>query len=104
MITLKDFEDTGALLKGHFRLSSGLHSDTYLQCARLLQWPARAEAAGRGLAPMLAGVAPRGGVSPAPGGLIIGHEKAPAPRGPLPFPGRQDGAFGPRAGVSVETG
>ena len=47
MLSLQDFLDTGALLRGHFRLSSGLHSDTYLQCARLLQWPSRAEAAGR---------------------------------------------------------
>src|SRR2546426_12482492 len=101
MITLKDFEDTGALLKGHFRLSSGLHSDTYLQCARLLQWPARAEAAGRGLAPMLAGVAPRGIVSPALGGLIIGHENGRAPRVPFPLPGRQDGAVAPRRRVVV---
>jgi len=42
-ISLKDFEETGALLTGHFRLSSGLHSDRYLQCARLLLWPRRAE-------------------------------------------------------------
>ena len=40
---LKLFEQTGAILKGHFKLSSGLHSDTYLQCARLLMYPDKAE-------------------------------------------------------------
>ncbi len=104
MITLKDFEDTGALLKGHFRLSSGLHSDTYLQCARLLQWPARAEAAGRELAPMLAGFAPRVIVSPALGGLIIGHETARALGLPFLFAERQDGAFALRRGFAIEPG
>ena len=104
MLTLKDFEDTGALLKGHVRLSSGLHSDTYLQCARLLQWPARAEAAGRELAPMLAGFAPRVIVSPALGGLIIGHETARALGVPFLFAERQDGAFALRRGFSIEAG
>jgi orotate phosphoribosyltransferase len=42
----RHLEETHALLRGHFLLSSGLHSDTYMQCARLLQWPDRAEAAG----------------------------------------------------------
>ena len=102
MITLKDFEDTGALLKGHFRLSSGLHSDTYLQCARLLQWPARAEAAGRELAPRLAGFAPRVIVSPDPNSyldpILRALEKVGSPgwialrpgvyRGPIELDGR----------------
>ena len=104
MITLKDFEDTGALLKGRFRLSSGLHSDTYLQCARLLQWPARAEAAGRELAPMLTGFSPRVIVSPALGGLIIGHETARVLGVPFLFAERQDGAFTLRRGFAIEAG
>jgi orotate phosphoribosyltransferase len=104
VISLKDFEDTGALLKGHFRLSSGLHSDTYLQCARLLQWPVRAEAAGRELAPMLTGFAPRVIVSPALGGLIIGHETARALGVPFLFAERQDGAFTLRRGFAIEAG
>jgi orotate phosphoribosyltransferase len=104
MITLKDFEDTGALLKGHFRLSSGLHSDTYLQCARLLQWPARAEAAGRELGETLAGFAPRAIISPALGGLIIGHETARALGVRFLFAERQDGAFALRRGFSIEAG
>jgi orotate phosphoribosyltransferase len=102
MITLKDFEDTGALLKGHFRLSSGLHSDTYLQCARLLQWPARAEAAGRGLAERLREFEPRVVVSPALGGVIIGHEVARALSVPFLFAERQDGSFALRRGFRLE--
>jgi orotate phosphoribosyltransferase len=104
MITLKDFEDTRALLKGHFRLSSGLHSDTYLQCARLLQWPNRAEAAGRALAEALGGFGARVVVSPALGGLIIGHETARALGTPFLFAERLDGAFALRRGFRIEAG
>jgi orotate phosphoribosyltransferase len=70
------FRETGAYLKGHFRLTSGLHSDEYLQCALVLQHPAIAEQMGRELAAMLPFcdlVA-----APALGGLIIGHEVARA--------------------------
>ena len=102
MIGLVDFQDTGALLSGHFRLSSGLHSDRYLQCARLLQWPERAEAAGRELAERLAGFAPRVIVAPAMGGLIIGHEVARALKIPFLFAERQEGAFVLRRGFRVE--
>src|SRR6476660_9194128 len=104
MTSLKDFEDTGALLHGHFRLSSGLHSDTYLQCARLLMHPARAEAAGRELAEKLREFSPSVIVSPALGGLIIGHETARALSVPFLFAERQDGAFALRRGFSLESG
>ena len=76
------FAETGAYLKGHFRLTSGLHSSEYLQCALVLQHPRHAEALGRALAEGVARLA--GGrpietvVSPAMGGLIIGHEVARA--------------------------
>lgn len=73
------FEATGAYLKGHFRLSSGLHSPGYLQSALVLAHPAHAEHLGRDLAMRLRGEA-RPGIglvmSPALGGLIIGHEVA----------------------------
>ncbi|HKA36657.1 MAG TPA: orotate phosphoribosyltransferase [Thermoanaerobaculia bacterium] len=104
MITLKDFEETGALLRGHFRLSSGLHSDTYLQCARLLMWPDRAEAAGKELAAKLREFGARVVVSPALGGLIIGHEVARALGTPFLFTERQDGVFTLRRGFRVEPG
>jgi orotate phosphoribosyltransferase len=104
MITLQDFEDTGALLTGHFRLSSGLHSDRYLQCARLLQWPERAEAAGRELAARLADLSPAVIVAPALGGLIIGHETARALRTRFVFVERQEGQFALRRGFELQPG
>jgi orotate phosphoribosyltransferase len=104
MISLNDFEETGALLRGHFRLSSGLHSDTYLQCARLLMWPARAEAAGKELASKLRDFGSRIVVSPALGGLIIGHEVARALGTPFLFTERQDGLFTLRRGFRIEPG
>lgn len=104
MISLQDFEDTGALLKGHFQLSSGLHSDTYLQCARLLMWPERAEAAGRELAGKLREFEPRAIVAPALGGIVIGHETAAALAVPFLFAERQDGAFLLRRGFRLTPG
>jgi orotate phosphoribosyltransferase len=103
VLSLQDFEETGALLTGHFRLSSGLHSDRYLQCARLLMWPERAEAAGRELAALLA-VQASAVVSPALGGLIIGHEVARALRVPFLFAERQQGRFALRRGFVLEPG
>ena len=70
------FRETGAYLKGHFRLTSGLHSNEYLQCAQVLQHPAIAERFGRELAALLPGCDVV--VSPAIGGLPIGHEVARA--------------------------
>jgi len=70
------FRGAGALLEGHFQLSSGLHSAQYLQCALVLESPPRAEKLGRELA---AGLTPCDTVvSPALGGVIIGHEAARA--------------------------
>ena len=104
MITLKDFEETGALLKGHFRLSSGLHSDRYLQCARLLMWPEKAEHAGRALAHKLKAFGARAVVSPALGGVIIGHETARGLGLPAMFVERKDGAFALRRGFALDPG
>ena len=78
---LELFRSTGAYLEGHFRLTSGLHSAEYLQCALVLQHPAAAERLGRWLAQELRTLAP-GKIdlvaAPALGGLIIGHEVARA--------------------------
>ncbi len=71
-------EETGALLEGHFVLSSGLHSSKYLQCARLLEDPRRAETLGRALAEKFAGQQLDVVAGPALGALIIGHEVARA--------------------------
>ncbi len=104
MISIRDFEETGALLTGHFRLSSGLHSDRYLQCARLLMWPRRAEQAGRELAARLAEFGARAVMSPALGGVVIGHETARALDVPAMFVERKDGAFALRRGFALEPG
>ena len=75
------FRSTGAYLSGHFRLTSGLHSPAYLQCALVLEYPRHAEELGRLLADALRKIVtePVGlVVSPALGGLIIGHEVARA--------------------------
>ncbi|MBV9508273.1 MAG: orotate phosphoribosyltransferase [Acidobacteriia bacterium] len=76
---LELFRSRGAYLQGHFRLTSGLHSSEYLQCALVLQYPDSAEILGRRLADALraiAGVEVRLVASPAMGGVIIGHEVA----------------------------
>ena len=104
VLTLDDFIETGALLSGHFRLSSGLHSDRYLQCARLLMWPERAEAAGRELAGRLAEFSPQAVVSPALGGIVIGHEVARALGVRAIFTERKDGWFLLRRGFALDAG
>src|SRR5688500_20264319 len=78
---LERFRRTGALLEGHFVLSSGLHSTNYLQCALVLQHPAEAEALARALAERCAGLNVETVVAPAIGGLIIGWAGARARRG-----------------------
>jgi len=104
VLTLDDFLETGALLTGHFRLSSGLHSDRYLQCARLLMWPQRAESAGRELAAKLAEFSPEAVVSPALGGIVVGHEVARALGVRALFAERRDGGFTFRRGFSLGPG
>ena len=80
--TIDLMKQSGALLEGHFVLSSGLHSDRYVQCARLLELPARAERVGRSLAGLVEQALGAGTVqavaNPALGGVIIGHEVARA--------------------------
>ena len=75
---LKTYEDTHALLKGHFRLSSGRHSDRYLQSALVLQFPLQAEKLCKALAERVAPLKPAFILSPAMGGLFVGHELARA--------------------------
>ena len=75
---LDRFRQMGALLEGHFKLSSGLHSPAYLQCALVLQHPVEAESLGRALGALVSDTRPTVVLSPALGGLIIGHEIARA--------------------------
>jgi len=68
------FRRSGALLDGHFRLTSGLHSSAYLQCALVLSRPADAEVLGREVADKVRSFSPTVVLSPALGGIVIGHE------------------------------
>ena len=95
------FRESGALLEGHFRLSSGLHSGGYLQSALVLQHPAHAETLGRALAEPLNGLRANAVLSPALGGLIIGHEVARALGVRALFAERQDGVLTLRRGFSL---
>src|SRR5215475_9223981 len=82
---VKIFEAAGAIRHGHFELSSGLHSATYVQCALLLQYPRHAEKLGQALAAQFSDASIEAVVSPALGGVIIGQEVAralPEPAGP----------------------
>lgn len=75
---LRLFEQSGAVSRGHFALSSGLHSDVYVQCALVLQHPQHAERLGRSLAARFEGTAIDCVASPALGGILVGHEVARA--------------------------
>lgn len=95
------FRESGALLEGHFRLTSGLHSTGYLQCALVLQHPAHAELLGRTLAERLRALDGTVVLSPALGGLIIGHEVARALGVRAIFAERQEGALTLRRGFTL---
>jgi orotate phosphoribosyltransferase len=97
------FLDNGALLKGHFLLSSGLHSDRYLQCALVLAQPSAAEQFGKALAALVP-KKPSLVVSPAMGGLIIGQEVARALGVRHYFTERVEGTVQLRRGFGLKPG
>jgi orotate phosphoribosyltransferase len=103
-ITLADLAVHGAHQKGHFSLSSGLHSGDYLQCALYLANPVRAERTGQELAQAItaAMVEPDAIVAPALGGMIIGHETARAFKVPFLFTERVEGKMALRRGFAVD--
>lgn len=104
---LQEFRDAEALLEGHFILSSGLRSPKYLQCARVLMDPARAERIARALAAKIpTELRDRIDlvVSPAMGGVIIGHEMGRALGKPAIFVERPQGVFEVRRGFRIEPG
>ncbi len=101
---LKIFREHSALLEGHFILSSGLHSDRYIQCALVLQFPRIAERlcselAGK-LRPLNASVV----AAPALGGVIVAHEVARALGARALFTERQDGVMALRRGFALSPG
>ncbi len=97
-------EELGALHNGHFLLSSGLHSDRYFQCARILQFPELARELGAALAAFYAETPCDLVVSPALGGILIGHEVARAMGRRFVFSERKDGQMMIRRGFSLEQG
>jgi orotate phosphoribosyltransferase len=104
---LAEFRAADALLEGHFILSSGLRSPRYLQCARVLMDPARAERLARALAAKIPDDVREAidvVVSPAMGGVIIGHEMGRALRRPAMFLERPSGTFELRRGFRIEPG
>jgi orotate phosphoribosyltransferase len=105
-LTLQDLTACGAHQRGHFLLSSGLHSGDYLQCALYLAQPLRAAHAGDLLAHAIAeaGLAPEIIVAPAMGGLIIGHETARALELPFIFTERAEGEMVLRRGFGLDAG
>jgi orotate phosphoribosyltransferase len=105
---LNEFRAAGALLEGHFILSSGFHSSAYLQCARVLMEPARAARLCESLAAKIraSGLAADFGlaVSPAMGGVIVGYELGRQLGIPAVFFERVAGAFELRRGFQIEPG
>jgi orotate phosphoribosyltransferase len=97
----KLLSETGALLTGHFRLSSGLHSPGYVQCALLLEQPRNARAIGEALAAKLGRMAPAKIVAPALGGVIIGYTVSDALGLPSVFTERKDGTMTLRRGFRI---
>jgi orotate phosphoribosyltransferase len=103
---LQLFQQTGAYMQGHFRLTSGLHSSEYLQCALVLAHPVHAEALGTQLGKKLQAISPDRKitvvVAPAIGGLIIGHEVARALGARFIFTERDAGKMVLRRGFRID--
>lgn len=107
---IKEFEDAGAILKGHFVLSSGLHSETYLQCARALMDARRGERLCAALSNRVRDWVKNPEqridiiVSPAMGGVVVGYEMGRQLSVPAVFCERVDGQFVLRRGFTLEPG
>ena len=97
-------KELGALHSGHFLLSSGLHSDTYFQCAKILQFPDLARELGAAMADFFADTPHDLVVSPAMGGILIGHEVARALGRRFVFSERKDGVMMIRRGFEIAQG
>lgn len=94
----------GALLTGHFQLTSGRHSDRYVQCALLLSRPKDAEAVGAALGDRMADLLPELVVGPALGGVVIAHEVARRLETPCFFTERKEGVMELRRGFRIKPG
>ncbi len=101
---LQHFNDTAALLDGHFLLSNGLHSSKYLQCALALQYPADAAKFGKAIAEHFPGLHIETVASPAIGGLVIGYAAAQALNVRFIWTERQNGVMTVRRGFTIKPG
>jgi len=101
---LRLLKKTEALLEGHFLLSSGLHSDRYFQCARLLQYPRNAARVGKAIGELCRPFGVQLVVSPALGGVVIGHEVGRALGVRAIFTEREQGIMRLRRGFTIEPG
>jgi orotate phosphoribosyltransferase len=102
--TLQLYEKTGALMRGHFRLTSGLHSDVYLQSALVLQHPEHAGALGAALAAPFRADGVQTVLAPAIGGILVAHEVARALGVRALFTEREGGVMRLRRGFSLAAG
>ena len=102
--TLELYEKTGALMRGHFRLTSGLHSDIYLQSALVLQYPEHAARLGEALAAPYTDARAQTVLAPAIGGILVAHEVARALGVRALFTEREDGAMRLRRGFTLTPG
>ena len=101
---LARFRRAGAVQEGRFLLTSGLHSPVYVQCARILQYPAEAEALGAALARLVCDARPEVVVGPALGAILVAHEVARALGVRAIFAERSDGRLTLRRGFEVAAG
>ncbi len=101
---IKIFEDSKALLTGHFQLRSGKHSNRFFQAALLLQYPDKAETLCRVLADKFAGVEVETVISPAVGGLIVGQEVGRALGVRAIFADKEDGQLVLKRGFALKPG
>lgn len=100
---LEKLRETGVVQNGHFLLTSGLHSDTYLQCALILQHPPYAEELGQALASLFKDQEITLVIGPALGGVILAHEVARALGVSAIFAERRDGIMGLQRGFSISS-
>jgi len=101
---INEFKETDALLEGHFQLTSGLHSPVYLQCARVLQFPDKAERFGQAIAHRFENQEIALVASPAIGGIVIGHEVARALGARFVWTERESGKMTLRRGFTITPG
>jgi orotate phosphoribosyltransferase len=98
------FSQAGALLEGHFRLTSGRHSNQYMQCAQVLKYPAFTEQLARHLAEVFKDDEVQLVVGPAMGGIVVAYEVARQLGVPGMFMERENGAMALRRGFAIEPG